>query len=185
MFYCAPKDFSTLALAVNEDLWKRAGLSGADVPATWEQLTSVSERIKAKGIVPLVVGDTRDRIGAFMVQAGGWIVSPDGRRAVADSPENLEALSYVQGLLKAGLARYPQSLDAGWGGEAFGRGKAAMTVEGNWIRGALKADYPGVRYSVHELPATPEAGAPSPSPTAGASPPRAGTRRRRSASSRR
>ena len=26
-------------------------------------------------------------------------------------------------------------LDAGWGGEAFGTGKAAMTIEGNWING--------------------------------------------------
>lgn len=155
-FYCAPKDFSTLALIVNDDLWRRAGLSGADVPTTWEQLTSVSERIKARGIVPLVIGDTHDRIGAFMVQAGGWIISPDGRRAVADSPENIRALRYVQTLLKNELARFPENLDAGWSGEAFGKGEAAMTIEGNWIEGALRADFPTVQYSVHELPAGPK-----------------------------
>ncbi|AWS44230.1 extracellular solute-binding protein [Streptosporangium sp. 'caverna'] len=155
-FYCAPKDFSTLALIVNDDLWKRAGLSGADVPTTWEQLTSVSERIKARGIVPLVIGDTHDRIGAFMVQAGGRIISPDGRRAVADSPENLRALRYVRTLLENKLARFPQDLDAGWSGEAFGKGEATMTIEGNWIEGALRADFPAVEYSVHELPAGPK-----------------------------
>ncbi|MER5321220.1 sugar ABC transporter substrate-binding protein [Streptosporangium roseum] len=155
VFYCAPKDLATLALIVNDDLWKKAGLTGADVPTTWEQLTSAAERIKAAGITPLVVGDTHERIGAFMVQAGGWITSDDGRRATADSAANVTALQYVRGLLKDGLARFPKQLDAGWGGEAFGRGRAAMTVEGNWIRGAMRADHPGVAYTVHELPAGP------------------------------
>lgn len=155
-FYCAPKDFSTLALQINTDLWTRAGLTGADVPTTWEQLTAVSQRIKTAGIVPLALGDTRDRIGAFMVQAGGWLTSPDGKQATADTPQNLQALQYVQGLLKQGLARYPKSLDAGWAGEAFGRGKVAMTIEGNWIKGGMQADYPNIKYTVHPLPTGPD-----------------------------
>jgi multiple sugar transport system substrate-binding protein len=155
-FYCAPKDFSTLALIVNQDLWSKGGLGDADVPATWEQLTSVSEKLKAKGITPLALGDTRDRIGAFMVQAGGWLTTPDGKQATADSPQNLAALEYVRSLLSGELARYPSQLDAGWGGEAFGKGKAAMTIEGNWIKGALKADFPDVKYTAYELPAGPK-----------------------------
>ncbi|MBX6386008.1 MAG: extracellular solute-binding protein [Microbispora sp.] len=155
-FYCAPKDFSTLALVINDDMWAKAGLGEGDVPTTWDQLRAVSEKIKAKGMTPLAVADTRDRIGAFMVQAGGWIVSSDGKQATGDSPENLEALQFVQSLLKDKLAMFPSQLDAGWGGEAFGKGKAVMTIEGNWIKGALKADFPDVKYSVHELPAGPK-----------------------------
>ncbi|BCB82325.1 ABC transporter substrate-binding protein [Phytohabitans flavus] len=154
--YCAPKDFSTLGLVVNTDLWSKAGLTEADVPTTWDQLTSVSQKIKASGTVPLALGDTRDRIGAFMVQAGGWITSADGKTATADTPENLQALQYVQGLLKNKYAEYPKAMDAGWAGEAFGKGKAAMTIEGNWIKGALKADFPNVKYTVHPLPAGPK-----------------------------
>jgi len=154
-YYCVPKDFSTLGLVINDELWKKAGLSESDVPTTWEELTSVSKKLKDAGITPLVIGDTRDRLGAFMKQAGGWIISQDGKQATADSQENLQALQYVQGLLKDGLAVYPSAVDAGWGGEAFGKGKAAMTIEGNWIKGAMKADYPDVKYSVHELPAGP------------------------------
>jgi multiple sugar transport system substrate-binding protein len=30
-----------------------------------------------------------------------------------------------------------------------------MTIEGNWIRGAMKNDYPDVEYTVHELPEGP------------------------------
>ncbi|MFJ2033078.1 extracellular solute-binding protein [Streptosporangium sp. NPDC087985] len=155
-FYCAPKDFSTLALIINDGLWKKAGLTDADVPTTWDELTAVAKKLKATGVTPLVVGDTRDRIGAFMVQSGGWIISDDGKQATADSAENTTALQYVQGLLKDKLAQFPKNLDAGWGGEAFGKGKAVMAIEGNWIKGAMKADFPDVAYTAHELPAGPK-----------------------------
>jgi multiple sugar transport system substrate-binding protein len=88
-----------------------------------------------------------------MVQAGGWITSADGKQATGDSPENLKAVQYVKTLLKDKLAEYPKQLGASWPGEAFGKGKAAMTIEGNWIKGALKADYPDIQYTAHELPA--------------------------------
>ena len=44
---------------------------------------------------------------------------------------------------------------AGWGGEALGKGAAAMTIEGNWIRGALTKDFPNIKSKVVELPAGP------------------------------
>ncbi|RLQ00685.1 extracellular solute-binding protein [Micromonospora sp. CV4] len=151
--YCAPKDFSTLALQINTDLWTKAGLTDADVPTTWDQLTATAQKIKAKGQVPLALGDTRDRIGAFMVQNGGWLMSKDGKQATADTPENLAALQYVKTMLTTGLAKYPKQLDAGWSGEAFGKGKAVMTIEGNWIKGALQNDFPNIKYKVVPLPA--------------------------------
>ncbi|MFF5293329.1 sugar ABC transporter substrate-binding protein [Paractinoplanes globisporus] len=153
--YCVPKDVSTLALEINTDLWKKAGLTDADYPTTWDQLTAVAQKLKMPGVTPLAIGDTRDRIGAFLVQAGGWWVSKDGKQPTADTPQNEQALAYVQSLLKNGLAKYPKALDAGWAGEAFGKGKAAMTIEGNWIKGALTSDFPNLKYVVKELPAGP------------------------------
>jgi multiple sugar transport system substrate-binding protein len=153
--YCIPKDFSTLTLQINTDLWAKAQLTTADIPTTWDQLTAVAQKLKAAGVNPMVIGDTRDRIGAFMVEAGGWIVNKDGSKATADTPENLQALQYVQGLLKNGLAVYPKQVDAGWGGEAFGKGKVAMATEGNWIKGAMQKDYPTVKYTVAAMPTGP------------------------------
>ncbi|MEU7929219.1 extracellular solute-binding protein [Micromonospora sp. NPDC049107] len=153
--YCAPKDFSTLALQINTDLWAKAGLTDADVPTTWDQLTVTAQKIKAKGQVALALGDTRDRIGAFLVQNGGWLMSEDGKQPTADSAKNLAALEYVKTLLTSGLAKYPKQLDSGWSGEAFGKGKAVMTIEGNWIKGAMQNDFPNVKYKVVALPAGP------------------------------
>ena len=134
-FYCAPKDFSTLALQINTDLWTKAGLTDADVPTTWDQLTVAAQKLKAKGIMPLALGDTRDRIGAFMVQAGGWLVSEDGKQATADTPENVAALHYVQTLLKQGLAPYPKAARRGLGRRGVRQGQGRHDDRGQLDQG--------------------------------------------------
>jgi multiple sugar transport system substrate-binding protein len=58
-------------------------------------------------------------------------------------------------MMKDGVAAYSSDVGAGWGGEAFGKGLGAMTIEGNWIEGALKNDFPDVDYKVVKLPAGP------------------------------
>ncbi|GAA5200441.1 ABC transporter substrate-binding protein [Rugosimonospora acidiphila] len=155
-FYCIPKDFSTIAMEINTDLWSKAGLTTADVPKTWDQLTSVAQRLKTAHITPIAIGDTRDRVDAFLAEAGGSIVNQDGTTATADSPQNLQALQYVQSLLKNGLAQYPKQLSAGWAGEAFGKGKAAITFEGNWIEGSMRTDFPNIKYTVNPMPTGPK-----------------------------
>ncbi|MFB9376788.1 extracellular solute-binding protein [Kineococcus gynurae] len=154
-FYCAPKDFSTLQLVINTDLWTAAGLTDADVPTTWDQLRTVSQRLTTPEHVGLGVSGEYARLGAFMVQAGGNLMNAEGTEATADSPENVEALQYVKTMLEGGEAKFAKDLGAGWGGEALGKGLAVMTIEGNWITGALSKDYPDVKYKVVELPAGP------------------------------
>ena len=154
-FTCAPKDFSTLALIINTASWTAAGLTDADVPTTWEELKAVSAKLTTPTQAGLTFGPQYKRIGAFFPQAGGAMTSKDGTKATVNSPENLKALTFVKSLLADGSLKYPKDIGAGWGGEAFGTGKAAMTIEGNWITGAMKTDYPDVKYTVVELPAGP------------------------------
>ena len=154
-FVCAPKDFSTLALIINTALWEQAGLTEADIPTTWDELTAVAQTLTTDGRVGLAFGAEYQRVGAFMAQAGGRLVDEEGTQAVADSPENVEALTYVKDHLADGTFAFAADIGAGWGGEAFGKQLAAMVVEGNWITGGLSADYPDVAYTVAELPAGP------------------------------
>ncbi len=153
-FYCAPKDFSTLGLVINTAMWAKAGLTNADLPQTWDQFRADLVKLKAKGMVPLAVSPTHDRVDAFITEAGGSIVNKQGKPD-ADSQQNVQALTFVQGLLKDGLMAYSSQLDTGWGGEALGTGKAAMTIEGNWIEGSMKSDYPTVKYEIAPMPAGP------------------------------
>ncbi|MGL4172748.1 MAG: sugar ABC transporter substrate-binding protein [Actinomycetota bacterium] len=156
-FYCAPKDSATLALFINTDYWKAAGLTDADIPTTWDELTEISKKLTKGKQQGMVFGnDYYQRIGAFMAQAGGNLTDPANTKATADSPENKTALEYVKKNLADGTFKYAKAVDAGWGGEAFGKGITAMTIEGNWLIGALKAEFPSIKYTVAELPAGPK-----------------------------
>jgi multiple sugar transport system substrate-binding protein len=153
--YCVPKDFSTLALQINTKSWEAAGLTDDDVPTTWDELSEVAGKLTTGDQVGLALGPGRDRVGAFLVQNGGFWADSETGEITADTPENAEALQYAQDLLKSGDAAFSADLDSGWGGEAFGTGQAAMTIEGNWIKGAMENDYPDVDYTVAELPEGP------------------------------
>ncbi|MEO5985938.1 MAG: extracellular solute-binding protein [Candidatus Limnocylindria bacterium] len=154
-FMCAPKDFSTLALIINSDMWADAGLTDDDIPTTWDELTSVAEQLTTDDHVGLAYGPEVQRIGVFMAEAGGAFIDEDGSTAVVASPENAEALQYVKDQMAAGSFSYSSDLGAGWGGEAFGNGLAAMVIEGNWIAGAMTNDFADVSYMVAELPEGP------------------------------
>lgn len=152
-FYCAPKDFSTLALVINDDIWQEAGLTEEDYPQTWEDLTEVSKTLTSDDHVGLAFGAEFERVGVFMAQAGGGLMSDD--QPEADSAENVQALEYVQSHLEDGTFAYAADIGAGWGGEALGKEQAAMVIEGNWITGGMENDFPDVNYSVVELPTGP------------------------------
>lgn len=151
--YCAPKDFSTLGLVINNTLWEEAGLTEDDVPTTWEDLASVAEQLTTDDVVGLGYGPEFQRLGVFTAQAGGGLVT-DGA-ATVNTPENVEGLTFVQEMMNDGVAAFSSDLGSGWGGEAFGKGQAAMVIEGNWIAGAMSNDFPDVDYQVAELPEGP------------------------------
>ena len=154
-FTCAPKDFSTLGLIVNTDAWAAAGLTEADIPTDWDSLEAVATTLTTDSQVGLSFGLEYARAGAFMNQAGGQLISDDGKTVEADSAENLAGLEYIQKLHDAGVYKTPSEIDSGWSGEALGKGAAAMVIEGPWIKG-IKNDFPDTNYAAYELPAGPE-----------------------------
>lgn len=154
---CVPKESAgVLALSINTDLWEAAGLTDADVPTTWDELHQVAQKLTDDDHVGLSFGATRDRVGAFMVGAGGWFLNDDNTEVTADSPENVEALTYLQDMLNDGSFAWAADVGAGWGGEAFGMQKAAMTVEGGWLPSVMSSDYPDVKYTTVAMPAGPD-----------------------------
>jgi multiple sugar transport system substrate-binding protein len=153
--YAAPKDFSTLALIVNTASWKGAHLSAKQYPTTWKQLAFVAKKLTRNGQVGLCTNPEFHRLGVFMIQAGGWLVSKDGKTATVNSKQNIAAFNFVKSMLKNGSMKLTNQLGAGWGGEGFGKKECAMTIEGNWIAGAMKADYPTVSWKVLPLPKGP------------------------------
>jgi multiple sugar transport system substrate-binding protein len=160
-WYCPPKDFSTLALIYDPDALSAAGV---EVPTTWEELAAAAETLTTGDAAAIAAGTAQaglamgveyPRWGVFLFQNGAAITNEDTTAMTLDTPEAREALGYVTGLYQDGYAVKPAAVDAGWAGEAFGQGKAAMTIEGNWIIGDLDANFPDRNYAVAELPVGP------------------------------
>ena len=133
-WYCPPKDFSTLALVYNADMLEAAGV---EPPTNMEELAAAAEALTTDDVVGLSFGAELARVGVFMLANGGYIVNEDVSEMTLDTEENRAALQYLADMFAAGHAAAPAAVEAGWGGEALGLGKAAMVIEGNWLVGAL------------------------------------------------
>jgi multiple sugar transport system substrate-binding protein len=147
--YCAPKDFSTLGLIYNVDMLEAAGV---EVPTDWASLAAAAEATATDEIAGLTTGVELPRVLPFIYQNGGSIFGEDGSIAF-ESDATVEAMQYVIDLYTSGAAKSPADLGAGWAGEAFGQGLAAMTIEGNWIIQYMLDQFPDINWGVAELPA--------------------------------
>jgi multiple sugar transport system substrate-binding protein len=154
--FCPPKDFSILALQYNVAMFDEAGL---EPPTTWDELAETAEALTDGDQVGLVIGAELARLGVFLHAAGGSVLDDDETSNIT-SEESLEGLRYIERMFDEGWATIPSELDAGWSGEAFGQERAAMTIEGNWIIGAMSGEFPDVEYAAVPLPEGP-AGNPS------------------------
>ena len=156
-FYCPPKDFSTLGLQYNQDMFDAAGLDYPTADWTWDDLRAAAEQLTDAdaGVYGMVINPDFARWIAFLYQAGGSVTNEDFSAMTINSPEAQAALEFYIGMVNDGLANQPSELDSGWNGEAFGKGRAAMSMEGNWIVPFLADQFPDLNYGVTQLPAGP------------------------------
>lgn len=160
--YCVPKDFSTLALFYNVDYFEQAGVDMPTAEWTWDDMAAAAQAITdadltANGIdvVGLSAAADRNRWMAFFWGNGGRLFD-DAGEVVFDSPEAIAALEFYASFVANGTGAIPANLGgAGWNGEAFGKGYAAMTIEGNWAIGYLRNDFPDLNWGVVEIPTAP------------------------------
>ncbi|MGH2330634.1 ABC transporter substrate-binding protein [Thermoanaerobacter mathranii] len=148
--YGLPKDFNTLALFYNKDMFKAAGIN--EPPKTWEELRNVAKKLTKDGVKGLVLSADLARFDAFINQNGGSVYK-DGK-VTLNLPENAQALDfYVSLITKDKVADTPQNMGEGWNGDAFAAKKAAMAIEGGWMIPFLKEKAPDLNYGIAELPA--------------------------------
>lgn len=162
-FYCPPKDFSTMTLQYNKDMFDAAGLDYPTADWTWDDLRAAAEALtgtndQGQTVLGLVTPPNFERWLPFLYQAGGSVLNEDWTEVTLDSDEAREALEFYVGLVRDGFAGPPSAVDAGWGGEAFGEGRVAMAMEGNWVITFLLNGYPDLNWGVTELPAHPSGG---------------------------
>lgn len=154
--YCAPKDFSTLALLYNIDQFNAAGVDLPTNEWTWEDMAAAAEALTGveEGTVGFSAAADKFRWMALFYANGAQIFDEEGN-VVFDSDAAVEALDFYQSFIENGTGAQPGDLNAGWNGEAFGQGSAAMTIEGNWAIGYLNDTFPDLNWGVAEIPLAP------------------------------
>jgi multiple sugar transport system substrate-binding protein len=158
--YGVPQDINMAGLYYNKTLFDKAGIPYPDASWTWEDLKRVSERLtedKDHDGHPEVVGlDTHWNMFFFrplVYQAGGHFWNEDKTRTVVNSPEAVEALTYMKSLMKRYTLTQSNSTRGGLGPDKFfEQGRLGMLIDGSWRTPSLKANAPKLRFGVAPLP---------------------------------
>ncbi len=159
--YGIPKDFNSLALVYNKDLFDVAGVPYPDEKDTWEDLENKFSKLVKHfegEVTGLALAPEFARFGAF-AYAAGWEPFVDGKTNLMD-PAFLEAFNWYVGLKEKGLGVMPADIGQGWGGGALTTEKVAAALEGAWILGFLRDEAPNLKYGATLLPKNPGTGQP-------------------------
>jgi multiple sugar transport system substrate-binding protein len=159
--YGIPKDFNSLALVYNKDLFDIAYIQYPNENDTWDdlenKLAKVVEAFDGE-VTGLALAPEFARFGAF-AYAAGWEPFVDGKTNLMD-PAFKEAFNWYTGLKEKGLGVMPADIGQGWGGGALSTEKVAAALEGAWILGFLRDEAPNLRYGATLLPKNPGTGQP-------------------------
>ena len=148
-----PKDFGDLVLFYNKSMFSAAGLS---TPTSWDDIKADAKKLTTGTVKGLSLPADAARFDAFLLGFGGQVLSSDKTKAVLNSQQAQDALSYYSSFqLQDKSSALPDTLGATWPGDAFGKQKAAMVIEGGWLIPYMHDTYPTVSYGSIKLPKFP------------------------------
>lgn len=144
--YGVPWYVTPSVVAYNTAIYRRAGLNPSEPPQTEDEMIQqarlIKDRTKLYGFMPNVDGI---RLLHRFQENGLPILSPDGRRAVFNSPEHVRYLTQYVDLLKADY--FPEdTLRRGYLGatERYSAGQLGMLITGPQFLLRVKRDNPDV-----------------------------------------
>lgn len=154
--YALPKDWGSLGLVYIPKAFADAGIDEPTADWTWEDVRAAAKTIAEKGNYGgFCMGSDWARFIPFALSYGGSFATNDYTTATLDSPEVLDAATFVADMFEEGSLVRPVDLSTGWCGEAIGLEAVAMTTEGGWMVNTMKNTYPDVEWKAVEIPAGP------------------------------
>jgi multiple sugar transport system substrate-binding protein len=166
-YYGLPRDFQTVVLFYNKDMFDAAGVEYPSADWTYDDLLAA-----AKTLTKDTNGDGKtDQYGIwtdtwdmelFWSEAiwayGGDIISSDHAKTLIGEGGAREAWKYIDSLYKAGVIPMPTTAGE-YGGDLFQSGAAAMTTIGHWaVPGYVAAN---INFGVAPMPKGPSGAATS------------------------
>lgn len=153
--YALPMEIEPLALYYSRPAFEAAGLSEGDLPAGWDDLVAVSDRLVSAGQGGLVFPTAQDYYQNFvwypwMWQGGGEVIAGDGRSGF-DSDGAVDALRLWKETVDLGITPRvpPASNDLV---VAFSEGYASVWQSGIWSIQDFERKAPDFDYGVIPLP---------------------------------
>ena len=157
--YGIPKDFNTLAVFYNKDLFDEAGVEYPNADDDWSTFADKLRAVNDLG--PDVYGACLPadfaRLGAFAYADGWQPFDADGQANLQD-PAFVEAFNWYTGLVQEGVAVQPSDIGAGWPGDCLAKEQAGVAIEGAWMLGFLRDNAPNLQYGTSLLPKSPTTG---------------------------
>lgn len=153
-----PKDFNTLALHFNKDIFDDAGVAYPTSDETWdslqEKLVAVHKALPEVNGICLVADYAR--FAEFALGTGWEQFGADGKTVLDDNFKR--AFAFYTGLIKAGAAVPAADVGQGWTGGCLAAELSAVAIEGAWMIGAIKDSAPNMNYGTVRLPKDPVTG---------------------------
>ncbi|WP_304224406.1 ABC transporter substrate-binding protein [Gracilinema caldarium] len=152
--YGIAKDFSTLSVLYNKEIFDKAKVPYPKDGMTYSEFIKMLETLKAKGVAnPMIINADFNRMIPFIIANGGRVTDDNMNIAFAE-PKTKAAIQMYVNIYKKGLGVEASSVGAGWEGEAFGKEQVALIMSGPWCLGYLKGSFPNVykKLGVVEMP---------------------------------
>jgi multiple sugar transport system substrate-binding protein len=143
--YGVPKDFDTIGVWINKALFAEAGVPIPSKDWTWADFQStaaqISQKLGSKGIYGVTAGMDSGQSTYYntIFQAGGSVISPDGKKSEYDSPATAKGIQFWTGLVKSKAMPTIKQLTDTTGDQWFVSGKSAMYQGGSWARSEVAA----------------------------------------------
>lgn len=137
--FAIPKDFDTIGLFYNKELFDEAGIEYPDETWGWDEVTEAAKKLtnKEDGIYG-IASHLNNQAGYYntIYQAGGYILSEDQTEAGFDEPATIEGLQFWTDLIhkhevSPTLAQMTDTKPR----QFFESGKVAMVYDGTWMAG--------------------------------------------------
>jgi multiple sugar transport system substrate-binding protein len=141
--YGLPWTAVTVGLWFNKKLFDAAHVKYPDDTWTWDDVQAAAKKLtdKAHGVyglaAPLVNQETYYNT---MLQAGGYVVSPDKPNSGWDTPQGISGLRFWTNLIADGASPSLQQMTDTTPDALFQSGKLAMLYGGTWHAGTFAAD---------------------------------------------
>ena len=152
-----PALVDNLAVVYNKALFAKAGLTPPGPGWTWQQFEADARKLTIPAIkqygTAYVTPGTEDTVWhweALLWEAGGRLLSPDGKRAAFDSAAGLTSLRTLATMAVTDKSMYLDPTDSAYA-NLFNSGKLGMLVTGPWDL----SGFPNVHYGVQVMPSYP------------------------------